>query len=132
MRNIRKIILHSTATPAGREVTVADVDRWHRDLGYDGIGYHYLIGLDGTVHAGRPLEKAGAHCRGHNSDSIGIAYAGGTKADGVTAADTRTAAQRQAMHALVDKLRAQYPSARLYCHRDLRPTQCPSFSLDEF
>ena len=43
VRNITEIVVHCTATPAGRDVTVADVDRWHRQRGFAGIGYHYLI-----------------------------------------------------------------------------------------
>lgn len=94
MRHINTIIIHSTATPAGRDVTVADITAWHRQRGFATIGYHFLIGLDGTIHPGRPIAQVGAHCRGHNAHSIGIAYAGGARADCRTPADTRTPAQR--------------------------------------
>ncbi|UKK48496.1 N-acetylmuramoyl-L-alanine amidase [Prevotella sp. E9-3] len=50
MRRIDRIIVHCTATPEGRHVTVKDVDSWHRDRGWaNGIGYHYLIYLDGSI-----------------------------------------------------------------------------------
>ena len=94
MRTITRLIIHCTATPRGRHVTVADIDRWHRQRGFDGIGYHYIIYLDGSIHPGRSLERAGAHCRGYNSTSIGIAYVGGVEADCTTPADTRTEAQK--------------------------------------
>jgi len=61
MRKIDKIILHCSATPEGRHVTVRDIDRWHRDRGFSEIGYHHVIYLDGSIHRGRPEEKAGAH-----------------------------------------------------------------------
>ena len=54
MRKINEIIVHCTATPEGRHVTVADVDNWHRARKFNGIGYHYLIYLDGSIHEGRP------------------------------------------------------------------------------
>lgn len=54
MRKITKIIVHCTATPEGRAVSVAQVDAWHKERGFRCIGYHYLVGLDGTVTAGRP------------------------------------------------------------------------------
>jgi len=66
MRKITEIIVHCSATPAGRHHTVEDLDRWHRQLGYSQIGYHYVVYLDGSIHEGRPLEKPGAHCQGHN------------------------------------------------------------------
>ena len=45
MRNINLIIVHCSATPEGRDVSVADIDRWHRERGFDGIGYHYVVYL---------------------------------------------------------------------------------------
>lgn len=129
MRTIDTIIIHCTATPGGRTVTVADVTAWHRRRGFATIGYHYLVGTDGTVAEGRPLEQPGAHCRGYNARSIGIAYAGGTLDDCRTPADTRTPRQREALRQLVDALRRRFPGVRVCGHRDLAPTSCPSFDV---
>lgn len=40
------------------------------------IGYQIVITKDGKRHYGRPLEKAGAHCKGYNKNSIGICLTG--------------------------------------------------------
>lgn len=56
MRNINEIIIHCAATPEGKSFTVADIDHWHRQRGWKGIGYHFVIYLDGSVHKGRPIE----------------------------------------------------------------------------
>lgn len=64
MRNINLIIVHCSATPEGRDVSVADIDRWHRERGFDGIGYHYVVYIDGSVHEGRPLKKGGCPLQG--------------------------------------------------------------------
>lgn len=130
MRTIDTIIIHCTATPAGRNVTVADVTEWHRRRGFATIGYHYLIGLDGTIYPGRPIHQTGAHCRGHNARSIGIAYVGGTLADCRTPADTRTPQQRESLRKLVADLRKRFPGAKLCGHRDLAPTGCPGFDVN--
>lgn len=50
MRNITEIIVHCTATPRSRNVSVAEIDSWHRQRGFNQIGYHYVVALDGTVH----------------------------------------------------------------------------------
>ena len=71
MRHIKRIIIHCSDTPEGRDDTAADIDRWHRAKGWDGIGYHYVVRLDGTIETGRPLERPGAHCAGYNQSSIG-------------------------------------------------------------
>lgn len=127
MRNIDKIIVHCSATPRGREVTVGEIDSWHRDRGFRQIGYHYVVYLDGSVHPGRPEEMAGAHCLGQNSGSIGVCYVGGVEADGKTPADTRTYAQRDSLRTLLRSLRKRYPRARIFGHRDFAPKACPSF-----
>ena len=90
MRKIDEIIIHCAATPEGKAFTVADIDAWHKKRGFKCIGYHFVIYLDGSVHEGRALEEAGAHCLGHNANSIGICYIGGCAADGKTPKDTRT------------------------------------------
>lgn len=127
---ITEIIVHCTATPAGRAVSPAEIDAWHRSKGYEGIGYHYVVDLDGRVHAGRHVDRIGAHCLGHNVYSIGVVYVGGTDAAG-RAADTRTAVQRTAMLQLLKALRRMYPEAEIRGHRDFARKACPSFDATE-
>ena len=59
MRQIDLIIIHCSATIEGRDYTVSNIDMWHRQRGFDCIGYHYLVYRDGTVHEGRSLIKVG-------------------------------------------------------------------------
>ena len=129
MRKITKIIVHCTATPEARAVSVAQVDAWHKERGIRCIGYHYLVGLDGTVTAGRPEQEMGAHCLGHNYESIGVCYVGGL--DRVTGKpkDTRTAAQRPALRRLVEHLRDRYPGATVHGHREFAAKACPCFDI---
>lgn len=129
MRKITKIIVHCSATPDGRDYTVEDIDRWHRAKGWDGIGYHYVIYRDGTVHAGRDVAKAGAHCAGHNADSIGVCYIGGMTADNQQPKDTRTPAQKDALRKLVAELVAEYPEATVHGHREFANKACPCFDV---
>lgn len=129
MRKIDKIIVHCTATPAGREVTVEDVTGWHKARGFRTIGYHYLVGLDGTVHAGRPESEVGAHCLGRNAGSIGVCYVGGLDAETRQPRDTRTPAQRRALRRLVDSLRRRYPHATVHGHREFAAKACPCFDI---
>jgi N-acetylmuramoyl-L-alanine amidase len=68
----------------------------------------------------RPLEKIGAHARGHNSHSIGIAYEGGLDTLG-SPCDTRTENQRISLQSLVASLKRDYPGVEVVGHRDLSP-----------
>ena len=127
MRKINEIIVHCAATPEGKNFKAADIDRWHRERKMKCIGYHYVVDLDGTVEPGRPESEIGAHCLGHNQYSIGVCYVGGLAADGKTPKDTRTETQKEALLALLKKLRAKYPKASIHGHRDFAAKACPSF-----
>ena len=131
MRQIKEIILHCSATAEGRDYTVADIDRWHKARGWRGIGYHYVIYRDGSVHPGRPVEQIGAHCTGHNANSIGICYIGGLAADNKTPKDTRTPAQREALRDLVELLKTEYPNATIHGHHEFADKACPCFNVSK-
>lgn len=130
MRHIDTLVVHCSATPEGRAVSVDTIRKWHTDKGWRDIGYHFVIGLDGTVHRGRPVSQVGAHVKGHNTGSIGICYVGGVTSDGRLAPkDTRTVAQKEALHSLLVSLCAEHPIRRILGHRDFPGVAkaCPCF-----
>lgn len=129
MRKIKEIIIHCSATPEGKDFTVSDIDRWHKQKGWRGIGYHYVIYRDGSVHLGRNETEIGAHCIGHNANSIGICYIGGCAKDRKTPKDTRTPEQRLALRNLVNQLKSKYPNATIHGHREFAAKSCPSFDV---
>ena len=110
---------------------MADIDRYHRSLGWKGCGYHYVIPTDGTIEVGRPEEVVGAHCKNHNRHSIGVAYVGGLANDGKTPCDTRTDAQKRALRSLLEDLHKRYPKALIVGHCDLDPKKpcCPGLDV---
>jgi len=80
MRKIDKLIIHCSDTPNDRDVNAATIKEWHVDgNGWSDIGYHFVIKRDGTLEEGRPVITAGAHCLGHNANSIGICLIGRDK-----------------------------------------------------
>lgn len=126
-RKINKLIVHCTATALSMDVDVEAVRNWHLERGWSDIGYHYLIKLDGTIQKGRPLEKIGAHVKGENSNSIGIAYAGGMSEDMSNPKDTRTQEQKDSLEYLLCYLKILFSEATIYGHRDFSSKACPSF-----
>ena len=128
MRKITEVILHCSATKEGKDYTVEDIDKWHKNRGWQGIGYHYVIYRDGSVHAGRALEKIGAHCLHHNANSIGICYIGGLDENGKPK-DTRTKEQYEAMHNLVDSIVKLYHGCKVYGHNEFANKACPCFDV---
>lgn len=124
------IVIHCSATPEGKPFTAKDIDRWHREKGWQGIGYHFVVELDGKVTAGRPIGAVGSHVAGQNTTSVGVCYIGGLTADNTKAKDTRTPAQKAALLTLIKELREFYPGALVQGHRDFKGVakDCPSFN----
>lgn len=128
MRKVDEIILHCSATKEGQNFKAKDIDAWHKQRGFKGIGYHYVIDLDGTVETGRPEDEIGAHCLNHNARSIGICYIGGLDTTG-KAKDTRTPQQKAALVKLVADLKLKYPNATVHGHSEFANKACPCFTV---
>ena len=126
-RNIRELIVHCSATPEGKDYSVDTIRQWHLQRGFSDIGYHYIIYRDGSIHIGRDESIIGAHCTGHNTNSIGICYIGGCASDGKTPKDTRTEAQKNSLLKLLSELKKKYPKAVIHSHKDYANKACPSF-----
>lgn len=131
MRTINEIIVHCTATPEGKDFKAKDIDRWHKERGWEKIGYHYVIDLDGTIEKGRGENEVGAHCSGRNAHSIGVVYVGGLAKDGKTPKDTRTDKQKEALWKLLIALIIKYPNATIHGHCEFSSKACPCFNVKE-
>lgn len=144
-RELKYLVIHCTATPEGREVSAADIRRWHTSpvseggRGWKQVGYTDLIHLDGTVERlvdnnedawVDPWEITNG-AAGYNSVSRHIVYAGGCAADGKTPKDTRTKAQRMALEEYVKDFHKRFPKVKIVGHNELAAKACPSFDVGE-
>jgi N-acetylmuramoyl-L-alanine amidase len=130
MRKINEIIIHCSATPEGKAFYAKDIDKWHKARGWKGIGYHYVIDLDGKIEKGRSEDQIGSHCVGHNKNSIGICYIGGLDKDG-NPKDTRTKEQKEALWDLLRQLLCKYPKATIHGHCEFSTKACPCFDVQK-
>ena len=127
MRKITLIIIHCSGVKPGQHSSAKQIDRWHRSLGWQGIGYHYVVRRDGSIEYGRPEQQAGSHSKEHNKHSIGICYEGGLDSKG-NPADTRTKEQKKTLLDLIKELKGRYPKALVLGHHDLNKHKaCPCF-----
>lgn len=129
-KNVDTIAVHCAATRAGKNFTTMDINRWHtKERGWACIGYHFVIYLDGTIHAGREIKYGGANVADHNWHVIGICYIGGLDSNG-NPADTRTPEQKATMLALINRLIKELPQiTHVWGHRDFPGVAkaCPCF-----
>ena len=130
MRHIDTAIVHCSDTPAERDVTAADIRRWHVEQNeWSDIGYHFVIRRDGTLEEGRPVARAGAHVRGHNDNSIGICLVGGMGPKGKPEFNF-TYRQMARLLTLLTDLKSQYGLKRIAGHRDFDAgKECPCFNV---
>lgn len=138
--DIRYIVVHCSATRADHPYPVEALESDHIARGFRGAGYHFYIRRSGVIHPLRPLERIGAHALGYNRCSWGVCYEGGLSPSGEPQ-DTRTSAQREALHSLLRHLLSLAPTAHIVGHRELSPDRngdgmispaewrkaCPSF-----
>lgn len=131
---VTHIVVHYSATYSDQNTTAADIDRMHRERGFDKIGYHYFIRRDGTVERGRKETEIGAHVGGQNTGKIGVCWAGGLeRATGPNVGvDNRTPAQTNSLISLIKDLLTRYPGAKVVGHKDLAATQCPGFDVQKW
>lgn len=137
-RSIRHIVIHCSASMNGDARITRDViDGWHREKGWNGVGYHYVIHVDGSTLVGRPEAVIGAHVAGENATSIGVCMIG---------TDRFTVEQWHALRALVRELALRYPGADVLGHRNFSPDKngdgviepwewfktCPGFSARDW
>lgn len=128
MRTIKKIIVHCSDSDDSLDIGRKEIDEWHRERGFlsesgISIGYHFVIRRNGTIEIGRPISEVGAHCKGQNSNSIGICWVG-RKAIG--------SKQRVELFKLLKSLMVQYkiPIDAVYGHYEFDPNKtCPNLDM---
>lgn len=128
--DVKFIVIHCADTPAKMDIGAAEIDRWHRKNGWNGIGYHYVIRRDGSLEHGRKVTQPGAHVYGHNRESLGICLVGGRSDEGLTSENNFTPEQFGCLAGLVLELGLAFPAAQVVGHRDLdKRKACPSFDV---
>ena len=139
MKEVTKIVIHCADTPNHLYFDIEDIDRWHKEKGWSGCGYHFVITRDGKVQKGRPLDgdrwlekdEIGAHAYGFNSNSVGICLIGGKDRNGEPNLDM-TLVQDGALFVLLQKLQKQFPKASIIPHSDISEKTCPNFDLHKW
>lgn len=131
MNGVRYVTLHHTDEYPGMrglpdKQVVHNICRYHRQLGWADIGYHYIVGRDGMVYEGRRVDRQGAHSGGaNNRHNLGISLIGNF--------DRQLPDQRQlnATQRLLDAQLQRYHLSRnvLRGHREWAPTICPGDAL---
>lgn len=137
-REIATIAVHCSATPVGQYFDAFDIDSWHQQRwgSTSGIGYHYVILLDGTIQKGRWMDYPGSHIQGQNKYTVGICYIGGSDSKGRAVYDQETPEQRNSLVQLINVLCRTYdldPIAKVFGHNEYPGVKkaCPCLNMSE-
>ena len=151
MAKLTNIVIHCSDSEFG---SASEIDRWHKQRGWSGIGYHFVIlnGLivpktgyqtrlhldcmDGQIEVGRKIDgdnwvsanEAGAHALGFNDKSIGVCLIG---------VKNFTAKQMRSLRVLITELNAYYkiPIKDILGHYETPKSggkTCPNFDMKLF
>lgn len=140
MRPINEIIIHCSATrPDWMEESPGaakrdEIRRWHLGRGWNDIGYHDLIDRDGSLITGRPINKVGAHCKGHNTGTIGVCLIGGHgSSENDEFEQNYTTAQDDALRGYIEAQKMAFPSISVVSgHNQYAAKACPGFRVQEW
>lgn len=137
-KDVDFIVVHCAATTPQMFIGAAEIDHWHKERGWEGIGYHFVIRRDGMIEPGRPIDqdiapgwqiKNGAHVAGYNSRSVGVCLVGGLNQHGNPSPEY-TEDQWGSLRVLVSFLNRCFPTAEVLGHHDLDPgKECPCFDV---
>lgn len=133
MRLINEIIVHCSYTKPKMNIGADWLRKLHTEQnGWLDIGYHFVIRRDGTFESGRPIEQPGAHCKGHNANSIGICMIGGMSDDN-RPEDNFTKEQFNQLKQTIGFLKEFYHEiTKISGHRDYdKRKACPCFDVRE-
>lgn len=98
-----------------------DIDKWAD------IGYHFGIGGDGTIYAGRDIQVRGASVSGYNSGTIGVVVIGDFESE------TPSSEQLRSLTLLLNWLIPTYTLTHLAGHYEFNPdTQCPGTNMKPY
>jgi len=132
MGSVGRITIHHDAMDAGGIAStdqaarrLDSIRRYHTQLGWADIGYHYAIDPGGRIWSARPLVLQGAHVRDQNERNLGVMLMGNFMHERPTPAAVASLRAFVAMQAR----RFNVPPNMVRTHRELAPTECPGTHL---
>ena len=125
MREINSVIVHHSASSL--TTTRDQIQQWHLDRGFSGIGYHWCIEGSGLLLAGRPWKDIGAHAKGSNRHSLGICLVGNNTQSG----DEWREVQVLTLRRWWKSVQMFFPGIQLFGHRDVADTLCPGVEVQD-
>lgn len=120
-RPVTRIFLHCSASDNPAHDNVATMDKWHKERGWSGVGYHLFIRKSGLLEIGRDIEVTPAAQAGNNTGTIAICLHG-------LKVENFTQAQFNTLKTLCDQINGAYGGkVTFHGHCEVARKACPVF-----
>lgn len=145
MGSLKYLVIHCTASPQGRELTKADIIRFHTapvnqgGRGWSRVGYSEMINLKGELINLRPYNENDTveqneytfGAKGLNLVARHIVYVGGCNGK-MDPKDTRTPEQKVTLKRYVTEFHKLHPNCKIIGHNEVANKACPSFNVQKW
>lgn len=138
---VKGVVIHCSATTSTMDIGYTEIRQWHVvENHWSDVAYHFIIRRNGEIETGRPINKQGAHARGHNKGTVAICVVGGTSShdvdgDGFKDPENNfTVKQFQALRELLNGIKIQFGFKWIKGHNELEGVTkpCPCFPVQDF
>ena len=141
-RPISEVIIHATETAENKNIGSIEINNIHKQLGHDGIVYHYVIRRDGRLQRGRPADVVSNHTakESHNNFSLSVALVGGINlpTGDVNPLDNRsetafTREQYTTLERFLEAFFVKVPGGLVFGHNDIEIDELdPYFDVKDY
>ena len=141
-RPISEVIIHATETAENKNIGSIEINNIHKQLGHDGIVYHYVIRRDGRLQRGRPADVESKHTakESHNQFSLSVALVGGINlpTGDVNPLDNRsetafTREQYTTLERFLEAFFVKVPGGLVFGHNDIEIDELdPYFDVKDY
>ena len=141
-REISEVVIHASETVNNKNIGAIEINNIHKELGHDGIAFHYVIRRYGRLQRGRPVDKVGEHApvNGHNVYSIGIVMVGGLLASAGSinplenkSSGSFTQPQFDTLEKFLASFYRKYPGGQVFGHSDVDEIEeDPYFDVEDY
>ena len=126
---VADLVIHHTGNGTDEDTDAETINKMHLANGWAGIGYHFVVRKDGSIERGRPENKIGSHCQGHNTGSLGIHLSGDYETGSSNPPQAQLDATVNLIAHLCKKYKLEANRTTVRGHREFCDTACPGKHL---
>lgn len=141
-RDVTELVIHSSDTYTNQNIGAREINTYHKEEGFDGIQFHYVIRRNGVIERGVPIndKSEASRVNGHEEYAIDICLVGGINAptgtpnvDNYFSDASYTRAQMESLETFIWSWYNRFPGGVVLGYGDIdNQSEQPYFSVMEY